>query len=452
MLAQALGTLAEIHGQHEHQRLLHRESHLDLLDRAADLLELRGRLAEAVERWRGFDRERESLRVSEEDRLRQIDYLRFQIREILEVDPEPGEDERLGAERARLTHAVRLAEAAGGAEAALYSGEGAVVEGLGRTAAALREAGRLDASVRPVAERVESALRECEDIAATLRDYAGGIVFDPERLAEVEGRLETLRRLLRKYGPGIDAVRGALDAAQARLAGLEARDERFAGLEAECEAAREAGAALAEELSAARRRAARVLGRKVQKELEALGLGKAAFHVGVSPETLPPPGFGERGLDRIEFGFAPNPGEPPRPLARIASGGELARTMLAIQNVLAGNDLPATLVFDEADAGVSGRIADAVGQRLSDLAGRHQVICLTHMPQIAARGGRHLRVRKEIVGGRTVARLEPVEQDARVEEIARMSGGAQVSATTRAHARELLKAPGRTPPTPKRRR
>jgi DNA repair protein RecN (Recombination protein N) len=264
MLAQALGTLAEIHGQHEHQRLLQRESHLDLLDRAADLLELRGRLAEAVERWRGFDRERESLRVSEEDRLRQIDYLRFQIREILEVDPEPGEDERLGAERARLTHAVRLAEAAGGAEAALYSGEGAVVEGLGRTAAALREAGRLDASVRPVAERVESALRECEDIAATLRDYAGGIVFDPERLAEVEGRLETLRRLLRKYGPGIDAVRGALDAAQARLAGLEARDERFAGLEAECEAAREAGAALAEELSAARRRAARVLGRKVQ--------------------------------------------------------------------------------------------------------------------------------------------------------------------------------------------
>ncbi len=448
MLAQALDDLVEIHGQHEHQRLLHRETHFDLLDGAADLLALRGRLGEAVRRWRALERERESLRLSEEDRLRQIDYLRFQIREILEADPEPGEDERLAAERARLTHAVRLAETAGGAEAALYSGEGAVVEGLGRAASALREAGRLDPSLGPVAERVESALRECEDIAATLRDYGGGIVFDPERLAVVEERLETLRRLIRKYGPGIDGVRGALASAQERLAGLEARDERLADLEAESEAVREAGASLAEELSAARRRAGRALGRKVQKELEALGMGKAAFHVEVTPETLPPPGFNERGRDRIEFRFSPNPGEPPRPLARIASGGELARTMLAIQSVLAASAFPSTLVFDEADAGVSGRIADAVGQRLSDLAATHQVICLTHMPQIAARGGRHFRVSKELVRGRTVARLEPIEQEARVEEIARMSGGARVSETTRAHARELL---GRPPRSPRRR-
>jgi DNA repair protein RecN (Recombination protein N) len=230
----------------------------------------------------------------------------------------------------------------------------------------------------------------------------------------------------------------ALAAAEESLAVLGARDERVAHIEAEYGEAAAQGGALADELSTARRRASQVLARKVCKELEALGMARAVFQVSVAEEALPPPGFGEQGRDRVEFLFSPNAGEPPRPLARIASGGELARTMLAIQNVLAASDLPATLVFDEADAGVGGRVADAVGQRLSDLAATHQILCITHLPPIAARGARHLRVWKETRRGRTIARVEALDGEERVEEIARMSGGASVTRTTRAHARELL--------------
>jgi DNA repair protein RecN (Recombination protein N) len=285
---------------------------------------------------------------------------------------------------------------------------------------------------------VETALREVEDVAAGLRDYADKTVFDPERLAEVDARLEMLHKLTRKYGPGIEDVRAALTSAEEKLALLEGHDERLAAIEKASARAEEEGRALSRELSAARRRAARGLERKVREELAVLGMPQAAFEAHFADEALPPPGFTERGADRVEFLFSPNPGEPPRPLSRVASGGELARTMLALQNVLAAGDLPTTFVFDEADAGVGGRLADAVGRRLADLASPHQVLCITHLPQIAARGAWHLRVIKEQRHGRTVARVEPLEGEARVEEIARMSGGARVSETTRAHARDLL--------------
>jgi len=438
MLSEITDALVEIHGQHEHQRLLRREFHLDCLDRAAALSDLRARVAQAARRAGDLARERNALRLSVEERIRQIDYLRFQVDEIRKADPEPGEDERLAAERSRLAHAARLAEIAAGAEAGLYSGEGAAVDVLGRAATALREGARLDPSLAAGAERVEAALREVEDVAAGLRDYAEKAVLDPDRLAEVDARLEALRKLARKYGPGMDGVRAALAQAEEKLALLEGHDERLAAIEKACTAAEDEGRALARELSAARRRAAWGLERKVREELAALGMPQGAFEVHFADEPFPPPGFGERGADRVEFLFSPNPGEPPRPLSRVASGGELARTMLALQNVLAAGDLPTTFVFDEADAGVGGRLADAVGRRLSDLASTHQVLCITHLPQIAARGAWHLRVIKEQRRGRTTARVEPLEGEARVEEIARMSGGAQVTETTRAHARDLL--------------
>ncbi len=438
MLAGITDALVEIHGQHEHQRLLRRDFHLDCLDRAAGLLESRARMSEAARCARDLGRERDALSVSVQDRLREIDLLRFQVDEIRKADPQPGEDARLDAERARLTHAARLAEIATGAEAGLYSGEGAAVDSLGRVAAALREGARLDPALGAGAERVEGALREVEDVAADLRGYAERGVFDPERLAEVDARLEILRRLTRKHGPGIEAVLAAQAAAEERLALLEGHDERLAAIEKACARAEDEGRARARELSAARRRAARGRERKVREELSALGMAQAAFEVRFDGEPPPPPGFGERGADRLEFLFSPNPGEPPRPLARVASGGELARTMLALQNVLAAGDVPTTFVFDEADAGVGGRLADAVGRRLADLAAGHQVLCITHLPQIAARGAWHLRVIKEPQGSRTVARVERLEGEARVEEVARMSGGAQVTETTRAHARDLL--------------
>ncbi len=438
MLAEITDALVEIHGQHEHQRLLRREFHLDCLDRSAGLLDRRAGIAETARRARELAREREALRLSVEERIRQIDYLRFQVDEIRKADPQPGEDGRLVAERARLAHAARLAEVAAGAEEGLYSGEGAAVDALGRAAAALREGARLDRGLGAGAERVEAALREIEDVAAELRDYAEKAVLDPERLAEVDARLETLRRLARKYGPGIEDVLAALGSAEEKLALLEGHDERLAAIEKGCAEAEEEGRARARELSAARRQAARALERKVREELTTLGMPQALFEVHFDEGPPPPPGFTERGADRVEFLFSPNPGEPPRPLARVASGGELARTMLALQNVLAAGDLPTTFVFDEADAGVGGRLADAVGRRLADLAAGHQVLCITHLPQIAARGAWHLRVIKEQRKARTVARVEVLEGDARVEEIARMSGGAQVTETTRAHARDLL--------------
>jgi DNA repair protein RecN (Recombination protein N) len=451
MLASIAGDLVEIHAQHEHQSLLHREAHLDLLDRAAGLLELRARMGEAARVARALLADREALRSSVDERLREIDYLRFQIDEIAKADPAPGEDEQLQAERSRLSHAARLAEIASGAEEAIYSGEGAIVDALGRAAALLKEGSRLDPALAGHADRVEGALRELEDAAGCLRDYAAKAVLDPERLEAVETRLEVLRKLLRKYGPGLADVRAALDAARARLEGLESHDARLAALETACARAdREAGA-IAAELSAARAGTARTLERRILAELRALGMPRAVFRIAL--EAVLEPAFGERGADRVEFLFSANEGEPPRALARIASGGELSRTMLAIQSVLAVSSEPATLVFDEADAGIGGRLADAVGQRLARLAATHQVLCVTHLPQIAAMGERHLRVFKETRGGRTTARVEALAGEARVEEIARMSGGAEVTRTTRAHARELLErasrarpaAPGRRP-------
>lgn len=443
MLSQLLDEMVEIHGQHEHQRLLRREAQLVLLDRAGKGEALRERLAGKMREWRSLDAERTRLRMSEEERLRQIDYLRFQIDEIAQAAPEPGEEEDLAGQRGRLANAARLLESAAGAEAGLYSGEGAVVESIGRAATSLAQAGSLDPGLAPLAARLEAALREIEDIARELGDYATKLTHDPERLAEVEERLETLRRLMRKYGPALSDVCASLDQARAELASLEGRDERIAEIEEACAALAAEGAELSRELSSVRARTAAALSRRVAKELEALGMGRATFQVAVTPIELPPPGFGERGSDSVEFLISPNPGEPPRALARIASGGELSRVMLALQTVLAESEKPATLVFDEADAGVGGRVADAVGQRLAGLAAAHQVICLTHLPQIAARGDRHLRVTKAEAEGRTVARLSAIDGDARVEEIARMSGGAAVTEATRAHARDLLRRSGR---------
>ncbi|MFQ5458493.1 MAG: DNA repair protein RecN [Myxococcota bacterium] len=443
MLGAITGDLVEIHGQYEHQRLLRSETHLGLLDRAAKLEKPRARLAGILSEWRALHAEGEKLRLSEEERLRQIDYLRFQIEEISATDPEAGEDERLAAERARLANSERLLEHAGGAEARLYSGDGALVETLGSVVAALEAGVALDPGLRPLGERLAGALREIEDIAGALRDYAASVVHDPARLATVEDRLEALRKLTRKYGPTLAEVQGALGQAHASLEALEGRDVRIAQISEACEKAVAEGDAIARRLATARKRAASGLARQVCKEIEALGMGKAAFHVQITPETPPPPGFNERGRDRVEFLIAPNPGEPPRPLARIASGGELSRVTLALHTALAASERPATLVFDEADAGVGGRVADAVGQRLAGLASTHQILCLTHLPQIAARGDRHLRVSKAAAGGRTAARVAVLAGEDRVEEIARMSGGAGISDKTRAHARDLLRRAGR---------
>lgn len=442
MLASLTGDLVEIHGQHEHQRLLQTETQRDLLDRAAKLQDPRRELAEALADWRRLHAESEKLRVSEEERLRQIDYLRFQIEEITQADPEPGEDERLLAEQVRLANAGRLLESVGGAEALLYSGDGALVETLGRVTASLEASAALDADLRPFCERLSGALREIEDIAAALRGYASDIVHDPARLAALDDRLDALRKLMRKYGPTLEDVQIALGKACADLSALEGRDARLAEIGAALAKRQAEGEGIARRISAARTRAGSVLARRVCKEIEALGMGKAALQVQVSREACPPPGFGELGWDRVEFLLSPNPGEPARPLARIASGGELSRVTLAVHTVLAESERPATLVFDEADAGVGGRVADAVGVRLAGLAATHQVICLTHLPQIAARGDRHLRISKVSGRGRTVVRLSEITGDDRVEEIARMSGGAEISEKTRAHARDLLRRAG----------
>ena len=440
MLASLTGDLVEIHGQHEHQRFLRTETQRDLLDRAAKLQEPRKALAGAFADWRRLQAESEKLRVSEEERLRQIDYLRFQIEEIAQAEPEPGEDERLVAEQARLANAGRLLESVGGAEALLYSGDGAVVETLGQVTGSLASSAALDADLRPLCERLSGALREIEDIAAALRGYASDVVHDPARLALLEDRLEALRKLMRKYGPTLAEVQSALGSARASLSALEGRDARLAEIGTALAKGQGEGEAIAQRISATRARAGSALARRVCKEIEALGMGKASLQVRVSREECPPPGFGELGWDRVEFLLSPNPGEPARPLARIASGGELSRVTLALHTVLAESERPATLVFDEADAGVGGRVADAVGVRLGGLAATHQVICLTHLPQIAARGDRHLGVSKVSGRGRTTVRLSEITGEDRVEEIARMSGGAKISEKTRAHARDLLRS------------
>ncbi len=434
--------LVSILGQSSEQDLVDPGAALELLDAfAADDAERAGVVAAAAA-WRDAQRRREDLAASRRDRANRLEALDFSIREIEAASLEGTEDEVLPAERDRLLHADRIRRAGEAALDALSEGEDSAADRLGEASRAFGELAAIDPREAPHREEAEELKRRIADLAAAARDAAGAIEADPERLTALESRLADIARLKRKHGSTVPEILERLDALKAErddLAHVEDALERSAAEEA---AARQAYRAAAEGLTARRRAAAGRFSAAVEKELKALALEKARLRVALDAygDEAPRPS----GAETAALLFAPNAGEPEKPLEKIASGGELSRLQLAIRSVAASRGGHGrTLVFDEVDAGIGGRVAEVVGKKLRALAARDQVLCVTHVPQIAALADRHFLAEKRETKGRTVASVRALEGRDRVAEIARMLAGEKVPETAMKHARTLLEAAAR---------
>jgi len=447
LLREVARELVDIHGQAEHLSLLDWRRHLELLDAFGGLGPLRAQVAEAVAEVRRLRQELASLDRDQRELERERELLEFQVREIEAASLRPGEEEELREERERLAHAQALKEACQAAYHALYAAEGySAFDMVGRAQASLRPVAHLAPALREAMEALEQAGAELEEVARSLRAFAASVDHDPHRLEQAEERLELISRLKRKYGGSVEEVLRYAVTARARLEELMGGEERRARLTEALARVEARAGELALELSRARQEAARRLEEDLARQLRDLALGHVAFRVQVSQqeeaEGLPCQGrrlaFSETGVDRVEFLVATNPGEPLRPLARVASGGEMSRFMLALEGVLAHALQVPVLVFDEIDVGVGGRSADVVGRKLWALARGHQVICITHLPQIAAYADAHFRVRKELMLGRSFVQVERLEERERVQELAAMLGGPRPSERMLAGARELL--------------
>jgi DNA repair protein RecN (Recombination protein N) len=431
--------LVEIHGQHEHQRLLEPARQLDLLDRFADAEELRDRVGELFVKHRAAGAELERARTAERDRAQREDLLRLQVAELDGARLRVGEEDELRVERRRLQHAERLSAGLTEVGGLLNDDDSSAMSRLHRTARLLRDLARLDPAFAVPADSVDGAGALVEDALAAIRSLRQSITMAPGRLEAVDERLDALTRLKRKYGDTESAMLAFRDAATRELdrlghheALMAEQERRLSEHEAELSGA-------AHELSKRRRDAAERLAGQAAREVSQLGMERARFEIAVT--SAPFPEIGARGLDRVEFRLSTNPGEDVRPLARIASGGELSRTMLALKAILARADRVPTMIFDEVDSGIGGRVAAVVAQKLAEAAENRQVLCVTHLAPIAARAAHHVRVAKSVRAGRTRVGAEIVTGDARVEEIARMVAGDRVTETARGHARELLGRP-----------
>jgi DNA repair protein RecN (Recombination protein N) len=449
---QALGSatenLASISGQHAHQGLLNEDQHLLILDRFGGQLALREDLGACFRTLLPLIQELKTLNAQKDRQTERLELLRFQHKEILDADIQPAEDERLAQEQLRLRSAETLFRTAQESIDGLYATEGAVVERLAEIQKSLEKVSGLDAELAPVARRLAETGYQLEDLVDGLRRYRDTVTMDERRLEAVEARLDLLRALKRKYGGSLAAVAERCTAIERELAQIGDIDGRMTLVGQQIAAQHARLADQCRKLSAKRKNSAKRLGEKVESELAALNMAQTRFEVFLQPlpaesqnePCLTVDGFavGQTGFDRACFLIAPNVGEDLKPLAAIASGGELSRVVLALKAILAQSEAVATIIFDEVDAGIGGGVAEMVGQKLAALARYHQVICITHLPQIARFAHHHYRIFKHVAGGRTHTRIEPLEAEARVQEIARMLGGATITPKTLDHAREML--------------
>lgn len=440
--------LASISGQHAHQSLLKPEHHLLVLDQFGGLSELRGKVSCCYNEMLPLIRTRDTLKHQLTEQSERRELLEFQCREIDQSQIVPREDEALEQERQRLRHAEHLYKAVGRCVERLYGEHGAVLEHLTEVSKELQGLGRIDQALSPVASRVESASFELEDVANELSGYLRNVIFDSERLEAVELRLDLLQRLRRKYGGSLESVVAYGKEAGEELKRISVLPERIGEVEEELDQLYEKLCNMCRELSEKRRKAAERLSAKVQHELASLGMSGTRFEVRFKPSPvdenadshflLDNSGVEATGIDRVDFLVAPNVGEDLRPLVQIASGGELSRIILALKAILATKESVETLIFDEVDAGIGGGVAEVVGQKLRSLARFHQVICITHLPQMARFGRRHFKIAKRIYRGRTRTTITPLRGEARVKELARMLGGVKITKKTLDHAREMM--------------
>jgi DNA repair protein RecN (Recombination protein N) len=429
--------LIEMHGQHEHQGLLVPESHLDLLDAYAGLEDLRAEVSASYQRMGALRAERDTLRLDERQKLARVDLLTFQRDEIARAAPRSGEDATLEAERHVLANAGRLVQLSGDAYQALYEQDGAVLSGLAAVWKRVAELAALDPRASVYLDTRSAIQSQLEDLAYFLRDYVEGIDASPGRLQDVEDRLALLERLKRKHGPTLDDVIAHAAQCERQLVTLASADERAAEVDRDFHRAEDEYRTRAAALSVKRQAAAPRFAADVIAVATGLAMQRLRFEVRFDTPAGEPH-WGPKGLDIAEFFVSPNPGEDLRPLARIVSGGELSRLMLAIKTVTAHKGRGATLIFDEVDAGIGGHTADVVGRRLQSLGSDYQVLCITHLPQIAAHGDVHFLIAKAVRGGRTTASVTRLGVEDRRLEIARMIAGEKPSDRVIASARELL--------------
>jgi DNA repair protein RecN (Recombination protein N) len=439
------GFLVDIHGQGEQQTLFDPRTHLEMLDDYAALGDLRRSLADKYRSWQAVEKELNSLRDDETQKLQLVDILRFQIDEISRANLQTGEDEELEIERRRLMNVEKLSALSEESYVLLYENSDSVVSNLAQTAKNLDELTNYETSFKDYTENVASAQAVLEDLAISLRDFRARLEFSPERLSEIETRLAEISRLKRKYGGSIETALQHLFESEERLSRIESAEMREAELLKKSAAARGDYLKTAREAHAKRVAAAAKYSKAVEAALKDVALERGRFEVRVTaPENLESENSNRlltaKGFDAVEFYFSANVGESLKPIARVASGGEASRLMLVLKTTGKLTEQPKTAVFDEIDVGISGRVSEAVGRKLKQLANHHQVLCVTHQPQVAALADSHYVVEKEMSGERTSVRVVKLDKQTRVEELARMLTGATVTDTARKHAKEMLKA------------
>jgi DNA repair protein RecN (Recombination protein N) len=448
LLAEVGSALVHIYGQHEHHTLLRPETHLALLDGfgalAAPAEDMKTKFYAMASAWESLKRTRELL----ERRKREKGLLQAQAEELAKARLRAEEEAELEAKKHILVHAEKLYQGCREGEELLYEGEDALIGRLGRYGTKLRELASIDGGLKSGVELLESALVQLEEANTELRRYAERVRFEPGALEQLEDRLGEIHRLKRKYNGSVeDILRIEAEVAE-KLQAFDRGEESLPALERAFATAQHAAWGAAAKLSLERQKSARRFKKELERELKSLGMPETTFEVHFldcgNQEDEPPflaggKRISQHGVDQTEFYFSPNPGEPPKPIAKIASGGELSRLMLAIKSlVLVAGDIP-TLLFDEVDAGIGGGVAEIVGKKLKAVAAAHQVICVTHLPQIAALADTHHAVRKEVVRGRTLTKLKRLDGDERVEEVARMLGGIKITDRTLRHAEEMVK-------------
>jgi len=439
--------LVDIHGQGDQQTLFDTATHIQLLDTYADVAALKREVLVGFKRWASLRQEIDDSRKEEAERFQMIDTLRFQIDELERAQLAIGEDEQLEEEKRRLNNVEKLTTLGSESFNLIYDDSDSAITRIRQTARRIDELSNYESSFREYVDGIETARALLEELAFSLRDFTEKLEFSPARLEKIENRLAELSRLKRKYGGSVETALEHLARSQDRLHQIERSDEREEELKRELATARAAYLERAQKLHRQRVRSAKNFERAVENDLAGVAMERTIFQIKISlPEAAElesdeaGESFAANGIDRVEFYFSANVGEEIRPLAKVASGGEASRLMLVLKTVAGATEFPRTIVFDEIDSGIGGRVSEAVGLKLKKLANSNQVFCVTHQPQIARLADAHLLVRKEVVAGRAQISVDRLDRPGRIEEIARMLTGAEITETARRHAREMLKA------------
>jgi DNA repair protein RecN (Recombination protein N) len=430
--------LVDIHGQHDQQSLLSPKTQLELLDAYGGLKSLVGKFQQSYKEWKEKQLALETLQQRLQEQVARQDILQFQYEELTKIQLQVGEEEALSQEYHRLKHSGRLGELSNQSFETLYDGERSVLAQLQDVTNWVQELGQIDAQCQAWLPHLESAAIALQEVTQHLRDFRSQTESDPERMEVIDSRLAGLQRLKKKYGKTVEDLVELVQSLEEDLALLQQRDEQVANLQAEVANSFESMEALAKELSTKRKKASRQLAKQIQEEFEELKMGTMQIQVNLAANNEKGV-FGPAGMDRLELLLAANPGEPPMPLGRIASGGELSRIMLALKTVFAGNDQTPVVIFDEIDSGVGGEAGMVMGNRLRQLAHYHQVFCITHLPQIASQAHAQFVVEKSTLDDRTLTNVQEVTGVHRESEIARMLGGGTITPTIKQVAVEMLK-------------